>query len=151
MFKKIKSIILTEISKGLTPIKLTQSLVSGLLIGCFPILGSTSILGFLVGSFFNLNHAVLQAANYLMYPIQLLLIPIYIKIIASILSMKDVPIRPNLIIKLFIKDPWEFLSKFFLIGIGEIILWLVVSSILYFILMKALSPLVLALKEKKND
>ena len=65
--------------------------------------------------------------------------------------MKDVPIRPDLIIKLFIKDPWEFLSKFFVIGIGQIILWLVVSSILYFILMKALSPLVLALKEKKND
>ena len=149
MFRKIKLIIKKEISKGLTPIKLTQSLVSGLLIGCFPILGCTSILAFFVGSFLKLNHAVVQAANYLMYPIQLLLIPVYIKIIAYTLSMKDVPIRPDLIIKLFVKDPRAFMSKFFLIGIGEVLLWMAVSSILYFVLMKFLSPIVLSFREKE--
>ncbi len=151
MFKKIKKVIIDELSKGLSPEKLAQSLVVGILIGCFPLLGFTTLLALIAGHFFRLNHAVLQSVNYLMYPIQILLIPIYIKFISTIFSLKDIPIRPDVIVRLFIEDPKKFLDKFSLIALGEVVVWMLISLCSYFILMRYLIPVVLKIKENSNE
>lgn len=151
MLKKIKQTIFNELAKGLTPKKIAQSLSFGIIIGIFPLLGLTTLLAFIIGHAFKLNHAILQSVNYVMYPIQIILIPIYIKFAAYILSIPDVPIRPDIIIKLFISSPWNFIRKYSIVAVGELIIWTIVGVILYFALIKILIPIIANFQRQKNE
>lgn len=67
------------LKQGLTPEKLSISLSVGLIISCFPVLGSTTLLCAMVAHLFKLNHVAIQISNYVGYPMQLiLLIPFFI-------------------------------------------------------------------------
>jgi tetratricopeptide (TPR) repeat protein len=66
------------IQQGLMPEKLALCVSLGLVIGIFPVLGSTTILCAAAAFFFRLNQPAMQSVNYLAYPLQLaLLIPWY--------------------------------------------------------------------------
>jgi uncharacterized protein (DUF2062 family) len=69
--------LLGQLKQGVTPEKLAWSLALGLGLGCFPVLGTTTLLCFLAGLAFRLNQPALQLVNYLAYPLQLgLLVPL---------------------------------------------------------------------------
>lgn len=148
MFKKIKEVLKSQLTQGATPVKLSQSLSAGLLIGCFPLIGSTTALAALFGFIFKLNHIVVQVANYTMYPVQILLIPVYIKVVSLVTDVGDVPIRPDLIIKAFVADWVLFIKLYGLIAIYAVFLWIVLSSILFFVLQKIFLPVITSLSPK---
>lgn len=150
MVKKLKDSIKSQLTQGASPEKLAQSLSAGMLIGCFPLLGFATGLAAVFGIIFKLNHIVVQTANYMMYPVQLVLIPLYIKVISLMIDVGDVPIRPDLILELFRKDWVQFLKTYSLIGVYAVILWFVISSILFVILRKLLLPAILKLNKIKG-
>ncbi len=129
--KKFKNIIQQQLSQGTTKEKVAQSITIGVIVGVFPTLGVSSLMAVFFGHFLKLNHIVVQATNYLMYPIQLLLIPLYIKLLSVITGQNDLPIRPDLIIELFFKDMKNFFHDYGLITIYAIILWTIVSLVFY--------------------
>lgn len=150
MVKKLKDSIKSQLTQGASPEKLAQSLSAGMLIGCFPLLGFATGLAAVFGIIFKLNHIVVQTANYMMYPAQLVLIPLYIKVISLMIDVGDVPIRPDLILELFRKDWVQFLKTYSLIGVYAVIMWFVISSILFVILQKLLLPAILKLNKLKG-
>lgn len=150
MVKKLKDSIKSQLTQGASPEKLAQSLSAGMLIGCFPLLGFATGLAAVFGIIFKLNHIVVQTANYMMYPVQLVLIPLYIKVISLMIDVGDVPIRPDLILELFRKDWVQFLKTYSLIGVYAVIMWFVISSILFVILQKLLLPAILKLNKLKG-
>lgn len=131
MIQKVKSKILEQLKQGATPEKLAQSLTFGVLIGSFPLLGWTTLLALLAGWLFKLNHVVLQSVNYLMYPVQLLLIPVYIEIINKIRGGEPVPVRPDVILKMFTADMKNFFYVYGLVSIYAVMLWMLLSLFLY--------------------
>lgn len=63
---------------GLQPTQLAVSISLGALMGTFPLIGVTSVLCFGLAWVFRLNVVIIQAANWLMSPFQILLIiPFY--------------------------------------------------------------------------
>lgn len=68
------------LQRGLTPKKLAQSLATGAVLGNFPVLGTTTALCVLAGAVFKLNHVAVQLANWLMYPTQLPLIYVFMRL-----------------------------------------------------------------------
>ena len=123
MFTKIKTVIVGELKKGLTPEKLSQSLIGGFWIGIFPFLGTTTILSFIFGWFFKLNQVILQTVNYLVYPLQFLMIPVYIKIVSMIFTVGDVPVNPFVMLEMFNTDWKHFLSVYLEIGLLAVVVW----------------------------
>ena len=150
MIKKIKNTIKDQLTQGSTPEKLAQSLAVGVLIGIFPLLGLTTLLAGLLGHFFKLNHIVVQTANYFMYPVQIVMIPVYIKIVSSVIDVGDVPIRPDLMVKAFAADWLLFLKQYGLIAVYAIILWTILSVVLFFVLQKLFLPAIIKLKNIKG-
>lgn len=150
MIKKLKDNIKSQLTQGATPEKLAQSLSAGMLIGCFPLLGFATGLAAVFGIIFKLNHIVVQTANYMMYPVQLVLIPLYIKAISLLINVGDVPIRPDLILELFRKDWVQFLKTYSLIGLYAVILWFVVSAVLFVVLQKLFLPAIHKLNKLKG-
>lgn len=135
MIKKIKTTISSQLTQGATPEKLAQSLACGVLAGCFPILGATTALSALLGAFFKLNHITVQAANYAMYPVQLILIPIYLKASTSIVGIDGLSIRPDIMLKSFAKDWLGFLGDYGAIIVCALGIWLI-GSLMFYTLLK---------------
>lgn len=150
MIKKIKNTLLAQLIQGVTPEKLSQSLSIGLLIGCFPLLGFTTGLAALAGVVFKLNHIVVQTAHYMMYPVQIILIPVYIKIVSLLVDVGDVPIRPDLILEAFNKDWLGFIKTYSVVGVYAVILWFILSFGLFFLLQKLFVPIIKRLSQLKR-
>ncbi len=146
MLKKVKFIIIEQLKTGVTPEKMTDAVLAGGLIGIFPIIGATTLLAALVAHFFKLNQIIIQTVNYLFYPIQILSIPLYIKIVSLIFNVGDVPIRPDLIVKKFNEGFVNFLKLYGLIGLYAFILWGLLTIVFYFLIRPLLFRLILKIK-----
>ncbi len=133
MLKKITSVIIEQIKMGVTPEKLTQSVIAGVIIGIIPYLGTATVLAALVATKMRLNHVVTQTVNYLMYPVQIIMIPIYIKVVGLIFDVGDTPIRPDLIYDQFKESPSVFMMKYGMIGFYAFFVWATLGLIIYFV------------------
>ena len=70
--------ILALLRQGVTPEKIAISIVLGVILGVFPVLGATTLLCAGAAILLRLNLPAIQMVNYVMYPIQLgLLIPFF--------------------------------------------------------------------------
>lgn len=150
VFKKIKKVIINQLSEGATPEKLTQSLALGLIIGCNPFLGTATAICFLMALVFRLNHIMIQTAHYVVYVLQIILVPIYIKVVSLTFNVGKVELRPDLIVKQFYASPSAFLKMYGVIGFYSFILWLLIGTPSYFILYRVFFPIVIKIKSRKN-
>jgi uncharacterized protein (DUF2062 family) len=66
--------------QGVTPRRLALTLALGFAIGCFPIVGIPTALCALLALALRLNLPAIQAANYLVMPLQLLLIVPFVRL-----------------------------------------------------------------------
>jgi uncharacterized protein (DUF2062 family) len=70
--------VIDLLRQGVTPEKLALSLVFGITLGVFPVLGSTTALCAIAALAFRLNLPAIQVVNYFVYPLQIaLLIPFF--------------------------------------------------------------------------
>lgn len=150
MFLKVKTVILDQLKTGATPEKIAEAVVAGILIGIFPVLGTTTLLAGLCGYFFKYNQIVIQSVNYLVYPLQIIMIPVYMKIVSLVFDVGNVPLRPDLVVDKFKESPKEFFQLYGLVGLYSIVLWAIGAIILFFILRPIIKSIVLRIQSKKS-
>jgi uncharacterized protein (DUF2062 family) len=76
--RKIVLPIIGLLKQGVSPEKIALALAFGIVLGIFPVIGATTVLCLLASLLFRLNPAGIQIVNWLVYPLQiLLLIPFY--------------------------------------------------------------------------
>ena len=71
--------ILDLLKQGVTPERLALSLAIGTVLGISPVLGVTTFLAFVISFAFRLNVVAMQLTNYLMYPLQIILLIPFIR------------------------------------------------------------------------
>ena len=71
--KKLILPLVGLLKQGMDPSKLALALTSGALIGIFPVLGIATVVCGGVAVFFRLNHPAIQLANYIVFPMQIVL------------------------------------------------------------------------------
>jgi uncharacterized protein (DUF2062 family) len=70
--------VIELLRQGVTPEKIALSIVCGITLGVFPVLGSTTLLCAVAALAFRLNLPAIQLVNYFVYPLQIaLLIPLF--------------------------------------------------------------------------
>jgi Uncharacterized protein conserved in bacteria (DUF2062) len=72
-YRKIFLPIVDLLRQGVTPEKIALSIALGAVLGIFPVLGSTTILCAAAAFVLRLNLPAIQAVNFLVYPLQLIL------------------------------------------------------------------------------
>ncbi|EMO75969.1 PF09835 family protein [Leptospira kirschneri str. 200801925] len=77
--KNIIEVLKKELKSGITPEKISLSIVVGAGMGVFPLIGTTMALCGILGVLFRLNPVAIQLANYLVYPLQIILIFPFLK------------------------------------------------------------------------
>lgn len=70
-FRRLIAPIVALLTQGITPEKIALSLAFGIVLGVFPMLGSTSLLCAAAAVIFRLNLPAIQLVNWLIYPLQL--------------------------------------------------------------------------------
>lgn len=125
--KKTANALKSFLKQGVTPEKLSLALALGIIIGLFPVIGITSILCAAVAMAFRLNMAVIQLANYTIYPLQLIVIIPLFKITNQIFHVTTFDLNFQNVIALFKTDTMAALGSFGNIILYSSLLWLAVA------------------------
>jgi len=131
----------TQLKQGVTPEKLALTVALGVVVGIFPILGSTSILCGIAAYFLRLNQPVIQLVNYFAYPLQLaLIIPIY-RAGEILFRNAPIPLSIPLIFERFRADFGQFLRDFGMIAVQGIVVWFLLAPFAIAAIHFAMRPL----------
>ena len=149
--KRVVTPVVAQLRQGVTPEKLALTIALGLALGCFPLLGSATLLCGLAGLALRLNQPVIQLVNYGAYPLQLtLLIPHY-RAGEWLFQSPPVPLSIPLLYQRFAEDFGSFLRDYGLLALQGIAVWCLLAppaaAALYFatrgplrLLARTLSP-----------
>ena len=144
--RRILAPILGQLRQGITPEKIALTLALGGVIGIFPILGATTLLCGMVGFWLRLNQPIIQLVNYLVYPVQvLLLIPFY-RAGEQLFGAEPVPIfSVTDLMTRFQAGPLQFFADYGMVGVYGIVVWCLIAppaiTVAYFILKPLLKTL----------
>ena len=86
------------LGQGHTPEKVALSVALGITLGLFPIFGTTTLLCVAAAMALRLNHPAIQITNQLMYPIQIPLIVVFIRLGESMLGAAPIPFSAALMV-----------------------------------------------------
>lgn len=107
-----------------------MSCALGVALGLFPILGSTTALCFLAALILRLNQPAMQAVNYVVYPAQLALFPVFVRAGEALFGAEPVPVNPAVVMKEFAAGIGPFLSKYGMAGLYGIAVWMLAAPVL---------------------
>ena len=79
-YRKLTDMLKHQLGRGSHPRALSTGVALGVVLGLFPVPGVTTVLCGLAALALRLNHVVLQAANYAVYPLQVAMLGVYIGI-----------------------------------------------------------------------
>ncbi|MCA0444786.1 MAG: DUF2062 domain-containing protein [Bacteroidetes bacterium] len=120
-----KQLIADQLRMGLSPEKLSWTIVAGAGIGIFPVLGSTTLLCFFLAGFFRLNQPVIQIVNYLVYPLQLILLIPFFQVGAWMTGNEVLPFTLSELVSQFQSDFFGTISLLGWAQVRAIAAWVV--------------------------
>jgi len=125
--------VLDQVKQGADANGLANTVAAGLIIAVIPVLGITTALCVAVGLKWRLNQPVIQAVNYLLYPVQIILLPVFILLGAKLFGVEPVSFDPKTVFSEFTTDPGLFMSNYGMAGLRACMVWLLISPVLFFI------------------
>lgn len=148
--RRAQEFLIDQLKKGTSPQGLALSCTMGVICGSFPVLGFCTILSLIFSLFFELNQPTLQLVNQLMWPVHLLMIPVFIYSGEFLLGMEHIPLRPDLILEQFSNDPRQFVVQYSTAVLAAVFAWALTAPIFGYGCYYAFKKLFLKLKRKKS-
>ena len=138
-------LIRAQFTQGFTPQKISLTIALGCSLGVFPIFGATSTLCGLAGLCLRLNQPVIQLVNWLISPLQLSLILVFVRLGERLVHAPPVSFSIPELFRKFHESPAAFMREFGLTGWHGILAWLVFApgctALIYFLLLPVLKKL----------
>jgi uncharacterized protein (DUF2062 family) len=127
---------------GITPEKIALSLAFGLVLGTFPVLGSTTILCTLAVFLFGLNFPAIQIVNYFVYPVQLALLVPLLRAGRILFRAAPLPFKLADILAMIRVSPTSAIRVLWGATLHAIVAWLIVAVPMILVLNAVLRPAV---------
>lgn len=115
--------LLNFLKQGLSPEKLALCVALGLLLGTFPVLGSTTLLCTAAAIAFRLNMPAIQLINYFTYPLQLLLFIPYIRAGEFLFSQPPISLDLVKIFTMLQTDLVGAINSLWMTNVRAIVAW----------------------------
>jgi hypothetical protein len=142
--RRVAGPLLAQLRQGLSPEGLALSLSVGVAVGLFPVIGLTTLLGLALGAALRLNLPALQLANWLSYPLQLVLVLPFVRWGERLLGVSPVPLSVTRLQAAYQADPVGFVARFGLTGLHGVLGWLTALPLVVTVLYGATLPLLRA-------
>lgn len=143
-------IIAKALQQGTSPRMLAITCALGVVLALLPVYGLTTLLCFLVAIVFRLNVVVIQAVNYLMTPLQLVLLIPFMQAGIFLFSLKPVVLDFNELLIRFKRDFGTVLAELGSVMLGGIAIWVLVAIPLFFLLFFTFHWLLLRWNSRKT-
>jgi uncharacterized protein (DUF2062 family) len=144
-YKKAVEPLIALIKQGISPEKISLGMACGIVLGVFPVLGSTTILCGLAAIIFRLNLPAIQLVNYMVYPLQLLLLIPFFHLGDLLFQVEPLPLSAQEFITLLRSDLWGTIRAYWNTTLHATLAWLLVSLptflILHFIFVRFIKAL----------
>lgn len=121
--------VLAQLTQGISPDRIAWSISLGIVIGVFPILGSTTVVCLLAAWALRLNHVAMQVFKEAVYPLHLLSIPIFIRMGERLAGVPLMSFSITELIKRFYADPTQFLKDFGMAAWHGVSAWLLFAPV----------------------
>ena len=115
--------------RGADPDRLAWSLALGVVVGVNPLLGSTTVLVLALAAVFRLNLVASQVGNHAVYPLELLLFPVFIKIGSMVFATEKLPLEGKKLWEAVKHHPWETTRLLWRWEWHGLVVWAVVASV----------------------
>jgi len=125
---------------GATPHQLAWSIAIGAVIGINPLLGSTTVLALAVASVFRLNVVASQLGNHLLYPLELLLFPVFIRLGIVLFRTPGMPLEHKALVHAVKFHPWDTTRLLWRWEWHALVVWAVVAVVVAPVLQRILRP-----------
>jgi uncharacterized protein (DUF2062 family) len=131
---KIVEPLVALIKKGISPERISLGMACGIILGVFPVLGATTILSGLAAIIFRLNLPATQLVNYLVYPLQIILIIPFFQLGGLLFQVEPPPLSAQELIILLRSDILGTISSLWGATLRAIVAWLLFSLPTFLIL-----------------
>jgi uncharacterized protein (DUF2062 family) len=139
--------VVNQLTKGISPVKLAWTIALAMVLGVFPIMGSTTLVCFVVGWIFQLNQPVLHIFKSAVYPLHLALILVFIRLGERLHGVPLISFSiPELVAK-FNADPLQFARDFGMAAWHGVTAWLLIAPVAVFLIKISVLPVLLKLSE----
>ena len=129
--QKLVTPIKNQLNQGTSPLGLARTCAVGATLAIVPLLGATTALCAIAGVRFKLNQPLIQLVNYLLYPVQLLLLPVFIFLGAKLTGSTPVAFNPKEVMAEFTIDPSRFMKHYGLAGLHAVLVWVMICPFLF--------------------
>lgn len=124
--ERILALIVGQLLQGVTPQKIALTIALGLGLGVFPIMGTTTALCTLAAACLKLNQPIIQLVSWIIYPLQLALILVFIRIGEWLMRVPLISFSLPQLIDKFHQSPGKFFQEFGMCAVHGIIAWLLI-------------------------
>ena len=140
IYRKLVLPIIELLRQGITPEKIAESLAFGIVLGIFPVLGSTTILCTLAAIVFRLNLPAIQLVNYFVYPLQLALLIPFIRFGEILFRSPHVSLSLPLIFHMIRQNAWQTTKTYWTSGWHAMVAWCLIGPLAIYLVTKLLTP-----------
>jgi uncharacterized protein (DUF2062 family) len=139
---KILSLINTSLKEGMSCSKISLCIVLGVILGIFPVLGTTTLLCAITAFVFRLNLPLIQLVNYAAYPLQLALIAFFYGAGSRLFTGQALLLPGGEIVDLLQQDLWGSIVAFWDLTLYAIFAWLLTGPFIALPLYGTIKPVV---------
>lgn len=138
--RKVVRPLLRLLQCGATPEKLAWSLAVGAAVGINPLLGSTTVLALALAGVFRLNVVASQIANHALYPLELLLFPVWIKVGSLLFGTPGLPLTKAALMDAVKHHPWATTRALWTWEWHALVVWAATMCIVMPVMAWSLTP-----------
>ena len=152
--ERVVGLLVAQLRQGITPQKLALTITLGVCVSAFPIVGTTSLMCFVIGIWLGLNQPVIQLVNWLASPLQMGLFAPFVRLGEHLMRAPRVSFSIPELWQKFHASPVAFFREFGLTGWHGIVGWGVVvpgaGLLLYFAFLAMTRKLAAALNKPES-
>jgi len=141
-------VLADQIRQGLTPHEMALTLAVGLCLSVPPVIGTTTILCAIAAVVLRLNQPLIQAVNFLAYPLQLALLVPYLRAGEWLFREPHTPLSPSKIVAMARTDLRGTISSLGTVVWHGALVWAVLSVPMGFLVYAILKPALVRLQTK---
>ena len=148
--EKITAAIGKFLKRGMSIRKIALCVSLGIVLGIFPVLGSTTVLCAAAAIFFRLNQPLIQLVNYAVYPLQLLLLAFFYGLGNWLFNDQNSAFSGKRVVGMLQDDMWGSLAALWDMTLFAVLLWILIGPVLAMILYAFLTPVIRKLSPPRH-
>ena len=132
--------VVAQLTGGISPERIGWTIALGIVLGVFPIMGSTTLVCLLVGWMLHLNQPVLHVFKTLVYPLHLALILIFIRLGERLVGAPLISFSIPQLVGKFKDSPLQFARDFGMAAWHGVSAWLLIAPVAAVLIKMAVMP-----------